>query len=218
MPNFPEFYYCVFILEDGDGGTFLTFSGYFPDSIQTQMGPNEYQIDSEIWVAINDELFSNSVKYPATAVGKAALEAFIAKALSDKSLTAEKINEMPIYEPVEVPEGILYWYENGEIRWDYGFGESGYNEAKMNELSNYQMEWWNTNFLENHLISLGVKESTRYSKIRAVFSNNNTRMTASNYYTGTPENEVMEWDSVAAAKAATAVLVDPDYPDIMLTR
>jgi len=133
MPNLPEFYYCVSILEDDiNGGTFLMFFGHFPDSILTQVGPNEYESNSEIWDAINEELYSNSEKYPATVGGKAALEAFIAKALSDKSLTATKLDEMPIFESVEVPEGIYYFYENGEIWWNYGPGDGGYNEAIMN--------------------------------------------------------------------------------------
>jgi len=77
------------------------------------------------------------------------------------------------------------------------------------------MEWWNTNFLENYLIKHGVTAQTKFAKIKAVFSDNNTKMTVSNYYTGDYETA---WDTLTEAKAASTILVDPDSPDITLTR
>jgi len=101
------------------------------------------------------------------------------------------LSEMPPF-----PTGPSYWFDPQQknIQW-FGFTTAQWSKIER---------WYTTNYLEKHLINAGELPQTRYSKLRASFSSNNTRMTVAYY--GTPMGEYFDIavvNSVSAARDLT---------------
>jgi len=103
-----------------------------------------------------------------------------------------------------IPSGPCYWYDasTNNISW------MGFSEAQWNIIS----LWYSTGYLETYLINEGVEAKTRYAKLRAIFSSNNTRMSVAYYGVPTTQHGETwynpEFTSVSAARSETRL--DPE--------
>lgn len=175
----------------------------------------ENSLYNQLQNALNDYFYENDFD-----VTKAQFETFIANWLSSKGITATKLSVAPPeVNFVDLPDSIYYFYDEkwNDIQWGYGGDWFALTAAQRKAIEDAQMQWWSTHFLEKYLIELGLDPETRYAKSQATFSNNNTRMALKEYITGTQEDPIWEWETVAEARAATIINDDSDS-QVTLTR